>query len=118
MLDFLNNKMYNPDTDLIFPPRVISTLSNERSSVWKDLVALAQKSDSDSPEKVAFILMMARLNNCATCNADSYRAILGCSTCARQALKRFHGTDEELVRLFDVARSEIILYVDSKTDSR
>ena len=111
--------MYNPDTDLIFPPRVIPALSTERSSVWKDLVALAQKSDSDSPEKVAFILMMARLNNCATCNADSYRAIQGCSSCARQALKRFHGTDEELVRLFAAARREIIQYVESKiqTDS-
>ena len=109
--------MYNPDTDLIFPPRMISTLSNERSSVWKDLVARTQNSDSDSPEKVAFILMMARLNNCASCNADSYRAIQGCYTCARQALKRFHGTDEELVRLFDVARSEIILYINKKTAS-
>jgi len=107
--------MYNPDTDLIFPPRVISTLSNERSPVWKQLVNRAQKSASDSPEKVAFILMMARLDNCATCNADSYRAIQGCSTCARQALKRYHGTDEDLVHLFDTARSEIILYIKSKT---
>ena len=110
--------MYNPDTDLIFPPRVISALSSERSSVWKDLVVLAQNSDSDSPEKVAFILMMARLNNCATCNADSYRAIQGCSTCARQALKRFHGTDEELILLFDAARSEIIRYLESKVQTR
>ena len=109
--------MYNPDTDLIFPPRVIPALSNERSSAWKDLVAHAQKSGSDSPEKVAFILMMARLNNCATCNADSYRAIQGCSTCSRQALKRFHGTDEELVRLFDAARCEIIQYVENKVQT-
>jgi predicted peroxiredoxin len=111
-------KMYNPDTDLIFPPRVISTLSNERSSVWKDLVAYIQKADPDSPEKVAFVLMMARLNNCASCNADSFRAIQGCSSCTRQALKRFHGTDEELARLFDEARSEVVLYLNGKIISR
>jgi len=106
--------MYNPDTDLIFPPRAISTLSNERDLVWKDLVDNAQKSGPNSSEQVAFILMMAHLNNCATCNADSYRAIHGCAVCARQALKRFHGTDEELVHLYELARSEVTLFLQNK----
>jgi len=109
-----NNHMYNPDTDLIFPPRAIPTLSSERGSVWLDLVTIAQKSGPDSPERVAFILMMARLNNCATCNADSYRAIHGCSACARQSLKRFHGSDEELAGLFNTAKVEVTSFLKNK----
>jgi predicted peroxiredoxin len=107
--------MYNPDTDLIFPPRAIPALSKERGSAWLDLVKVVQKSGPDSPDQVAFILMMARLNNCATCNADSYRAIHGCTTCTRQTLKRFHGSDEELVSLFEMAKGEVISFLQSKT---
>ena len=58
----------------------------------------------DSLEQMAFVLMMARLNNCTTCNADSFRAMTGCTTCAKQSLKRFHETDEALAALYQAAR--------------
>lgn len=106
--------MYNPDTDLIFPPRGISPLCKERGTTWQELVAAVEKTGPDSPEQMAFILMMARLNNCATCNADSYRAIHGCTVCAKQSLKRFHDPDEELTRLFETARTEVVMYLQKK----
>jgi alkylhydroperoxidase family enzyme len=106
--------MYNPDTDLIFPPRGISPLCNERGAQWQELVAAVEKTGLDSPEQMAFILMMARLNNCATCNSDSYRAINGCIVCAKQSLKRFHGSDEELKGLFETARAEVSLFLQNK----
>ncbi len=106
--------MYNPDTDLLFPPRVIPSLSGERGAAWRDLVAAVEKSGPDSLEQMAFILMMARLNSCTTCNADSYRAIHGCTTCAKQALKRFRGPDEELTGLFETARAEVVVFLQKK----
>jgi hypothetical protein len=106
--------MYNPDTDLIFPPRGISALSNERGTTWHALVKAVEITGADSPEKIAIILMMARLNNCACCNADSYRAIQGCTTCAIQSLKRFHGSDEELAGLFETAKIEVSIILQNK----
>jgi len=105
--------MDNSGTDLIFPPRIISSLSTERGLVWKNLVGLVQNCESDSLEQVAFIFLMAQLNNCVSCNADSYRAIQGCTACAKQALKRFHESDDELVRLFESAKSGVNLYLQS-----
>jgi hypothetical protein len=107
--------MNNTDTDLIFPPRVISALSSERGLIWKKLVDHAQISGANSIDKIAFILLMAQLNNCALCNADSYRAIQGCTICAKQALKRFHDTDDALVQMFDIAKSEVSLFIQSKS---
>ncbi len=103
--------MFNPDTDLIFPPRGISSLSNERGKAWRDLVAAVEETGPDSPEQMAFILMMARLNSCATCNADSYRAIHGCTVCAKQSLKRFHSMDEELTGLYETAKAEVTVFL-------
>ena len=103
--------MFNPDTDLIFPPRSIPHLSNERGNVWQKLVAAVERTCPDSPEQMAFILMMARLSNCTTCNADSYRAIHGCAACAKQSLKRFHGSDEELSALFEITIGEVVVFL-------
>jgi len=106
--------MYNPDTDLLFPPRAIPALSEERNAAWRDLVSAVEKSGQDGPDQTAFILMMARMNACATCNADSFRAMNGCITCARQSLKRFRGSDDELVEMFLAAKSEVERYIQKK----
>jgi hypothetical protein len=92
---------------LLFPPRAIPFLREERGEAWLDLVVSVEKSGTDSPERAAFILMMARLSACATCNAHSYRAVQGCITCAKQAIGRFHGSDDELVKIFDAAKIEV-----------
>jgi len=106
--------MYNPDTDLLFPPRGISLLCNERGTTWQELVTAVETTGSDSLEQTAFILMMARLSNCVTCNADSYRAIHGCTVCAKHSLKRFHGSDEELSGLFETARTEVGVFLQNE----
>ncbi|HTX91910.1 MAG TPA: hypothetical protein VMC09_11920 [Anaerolineales bacterium] len=99
--------MFNSDTDLLFPPRTIPTLCAARGPIWRDLIQQTLQAGPGSPDQTAFILMMARLNSCSTCNSDSYRAMNGCTACSKQALKRYHGTDEELVKLFDHARTEV-----------
>jgi len=102
--------MYNPDTDLLFPPHAILHLSGERGAVWRDLVTAVGESGQDSLDQTAFILMMARMNVCGTCNSDSYRAMNGCILCTRQSLKRFHGSDADLVEMLQSAKTEVERY--------
>ena len=106
--------MYNPDTDLLFPPRTLPVLRELRGAAWQELVTHVQASGPDSLELMAFILMMARLNNCATCNADSFRAMIGCTACAIQSLRRFHETDQVLVALYQAARLDVDQFLQKK----
>jgi hypothetical protein len=99
--------MYTTDAELVFPPRIIPELCGARSRVWQELVESSSRAGDGSIEQAAFGLMMARLNNCVSCNADSFRAIQGCSACSKQTLKRFHGSDDELQTLFLTAKTEI-----------
>ena len=103
--------MYNPDTDLLFPGRVIPSLRDQRSETWQGLVKRVCAAEPESIEYLAFILMMARLDGCASCNADSFRAMQGCTACARQTLKRYRGSDEELLQQYRAARSDVEAYL-------
>jgi hypothetical protein len=107
--------MYNPDTDLLFPPRVLPALRELRGEQWQELVRSVIASGPDSLEVMALILMMARMNNCATCNSDSYRAMNGCTICSKQSLKRTHVTDVALTEIFQSARGEVEQYIRNKT---
>jgi len=98
-------------TDLIFPPRILPELSEARGAEWHNLVSAVLKSGGRSNEETAFVVLMARLNNCAACNTDSFRSSHGCESCSKQALKRFRGTDKELIKMFVVAQSEVIEYL-------
>ena len=107
--------MYNSDTDLLFPPRLIPSISRLRGEVWQDLVQCVISAGPESPEWMAFILMMAHLNNCSSCNADSYRAICGCTSCSAQSLNRFHDDDIALTNLFQAAKCEAVKFLSEKT---
>ena len=58
-------------------------------------------------------MMMIRLGSCLTCDLDSYRASLGCCTCAARSVSGFKGSDRDLIRLFEEAREEVRAYVTS-----
>lgn len=107
--------MYNSDTDLLFPPRIIPDLREARSAEWRKLVARVAVTKDISVERMAFILMMVRLDGCASCNADSFRAMNGCTSCAKQALKRFRGGDAELLKLYEAAKTEVAQYMEKIT---
>ena len=106
--------MYNPDTDLLFHPRVLPALRDLRGAAWQDLVTSVIDSEPDSSARMGFVLMMARMNNCGTCNADSYRAMNGCTVCSKQSLKRFHESDEVLTNIYNLARGEVEQYLKDK----
>jgi hypothetical protein len=106
--------MLNLDTDLLFPPHILPALCDLRGVTWQKLVNLVIEASPGSIEQMAFILMMARMNNCATCNSDSYRAIKGCTFCSKQSLSRFHETDQALIDVFHTSVKEVKLYLYNK----
>lgn len=100
--------MYNDDTELIFPNRVISKLADLRGASWKKLVDSVAAKELDSDDQMAFVLMMAKIDGCMTCNADSFRAMKGCTLCAQDAIRRYRGDDKELKNLFSDAQKEVL----------
>lgn len=103
--------MLNTDTEILFPLRVIPSLRSLRGDKWKDLIDRLSLPDVEESELAAFSLMMVRLGGCTACNADSFRAMRGCTHCARLSVKRYKGSDEDLLELFNNAREDLSDYV-------
>jgi hypothetical protein len=103
--------MYNSDTDLLFPPRVIPTLRDLRGDLWRELVNRVAEQETTNVDRMAFTLLMIRLGGCTSCHADSFRALRGCTQCAYQTVRRFRGSDEELLEMFEMAKVDIERYL-------
>jgi hypothetical protein len=103
--------MYHEDAEMLFPMRVVPSLGDLRGGSWKRLVERVTDLEEDDPDALAFGLMMIRISGCLNCQADSFRALRGCTACARQAILRYRGNDQELNRLYDKARKEIDAYL-------
>jgi hypothetical protein len=106
--------MHNSDTELLFPPRVIPSLRGLRNSSWDKLLEQVESSGKASREELAFVLMMAKLNGCISCNADSFRAMHGCTQCAKQTLHRYHGPDKELIAMYRECKTEVGIFLKDK----
>ncbi len=103
--------MYQSDTEMLFPTRVIPSLKNLRGPAWKSLVETAASAADGDETTLAFGLMMVRLNGCLTCHSDSYRAMRGCTVCAQQAVSRYKDADDGLIKLYQKASREVHLYL-------
>jgi hypothetical protein len=103
-------------TDLLFPPRLIPALRDLRGDAWRDFVDTIIPLPDTHPDKLAFCLMMIRLNSCLSCLSGSYRFMRGCELCALQTVSRFQGTDEELIAGFARAKSDLARYEAGETD--
>ncbi len=99
--------MYNSDTELLFPIRVINNLESLRGAQWQQMVNTVKEPE----EQIAFVFMMVRMSGCMACNADSFRAMRGCTACARQNIKRFKGSDQDLTELFQQSLRETQVYL-------
>ncbi len=96
--------------DILFPSKVIPTLRNLRGPLWDDLIERVNTQPSTAIDKMAFILMMVRIVGCVECNLDSIRAMRGCKVCAQQTLRRFQGSDQDLMVLYHQAKQDIENY--------
>jgi len=101
------SNMYNEDTDLLFPLRVIPSLKELRGIEWGNLIETVNFAEQIDERSLAFVLLMVRMGGCTSCHSDSYRAIRGCTHCAQQTIRRFRGSDKELIELFNQALTDI-----------
>ncbi len=99
--------------EILFPAHVIPSLQNLRGAAWQKLVAEIVPLPETDERKLAFMLMMIRLDGCMACETDSFRAMKGCAACAHQTLRRFKGTDEELLEMYDKALEDVRVFQNS-----
>lgn len=100
--------MYNSDTEVIFPLRAVPFLKGIRGPEWDQLIDYILSDQVKQIEQLAFILMVVRLVGCSGCNADSFRAMRGCTKCAQQSIKRYRGDDQDLLNLFEKTKLEVL----------
>lgn len=107
--------MFNTDTELLFPLRVIPSLVDVRGTEWQKLIEHLSDDQTDDSEKIAMTALVVKLAGCAGCNTDSFRAMKGCTQCARLIIKRYKGNDAELIRNYQDSYKEVVNYL-SKRD--
>jgi len=102
-----------PESEILFPPRCIPQLRGLRGPEWANLIDRIAALPDGHEDVLGFSLTMIRLGSCLTCDLDSYRASLGCCTCARRSVSGFKGSDKELIHLFEEIREEVRVYLAS-----
>ena len=110
--------MYNSDTEVLFPSRVIPTLRNMHGEEWRRLIDHVLSAEAAPAERHAFVLMMARMCGCVSCNADSFRAMRGCTQCGKQTARRFRNGDGEFVDQYRQVLQEVEAYLRKTQDGR
>lgn len=95
------------NNELLFPTYVIPLIREARGPAWKALVERVLELPETHPEALAFSLTMIRLDGCMACETDSYRAMRGCALCAAQMLRRYDGSDEDLLAMYDHALADV-----------
>ncbi len=103
--------MYS-ENELLFPHTAIPALPKTRGGEWETLVQRVARLPETHEDKLAFMLLMIRLNGCMSCETDSYRAMRGCAACAIQTLRRFKGDDAELLEMFVQALEDVRGFAD------
>lgn len=104
------------DNEILFPHYAIPALRNTRGPRWTRLIDGISCKRETSIEVIALMSVMIELNGCLACETDSYRAMRGCTSCAQQTLRRFKGSDQELIEMYErslATISEIDLAFDS-----
>lgn len=85
-----------------------------RGPEWKKLIEHLSDDKTDVSEKIAFTSMVVKLAGCSACNADSFRAMRGCTQCSRIILKRFKGSDTELLKNYRECQQEVTNYLQKR----
>ena len=99
------------DTQLMFPAEFIPQLGEIRGPKWAEFVSEIEQSSQNSIDRIAFVFMIVRMTGCSTCTMDAFRAMKGCILCARHTIKRYKGSDEELIEVFEHAKSDVLYFI-------
>ena len=109
--------MYS-DSELLFPTYAIPHLKDLRGPAWRKVVEHVLSLEESHPEMLALSLMMIQLDGCLNCEADSYKAMRGCVACAMQNIKRFKGSDRDLIKRYNDALKEVKAYMAGHTNGK
>ena len=96
-----------PKAEILFPSSLIVKLGDLRESKWQKLVKRVAGLPEVHPERLAFVLMMIRLDGCLKCYNGSFRFMRGCELCARQTVMQFKESDDHLLRMYRRALNDI-----------
>ncbi len=107
-----------PESEILFPPRCIPGLTGLRNERWDELVERVSALPETHEDSLAFCFMMIKLCKCLRCDLGSYRASLGCCTCAQRAIKGFKRSDRVLLRYYDRSRREVLRYLESVSEKK
>jgi hypothetical protein len=107
-----------PESEILFPPRCIPGLKGLRDERWDELVERVSALPETHEDSLAFCFMMIKLCKCLRCDLGSYRASLGCCTCAQRAIKGFKRSDRVLLRYYDRSRREVLRYLESVSEKK
>ena len=103
--------MQNGGIDLLFPARAIEPLRYLRGERWESLIGSLLEMEPTSADRIAFVLFMVRLGGCTTCQSDSFRAMRGCIICSSTTIKRYKGSDKNLIDLYTEAKKDVEKYM-------
>lgn len=103
--------MQNGGIDLLFPSRAIESLRKLRGEAWDSLIGNLVELEPMSLECIAFVLFMVKLGGCTTCQSDSFRAMRGCVLCSSTTIKRYKGSDQNLLDLYNESKKEASKYL-------
>ena len=90
-----------PKSEILFPHWAIRPLGPERGADWQELVNQVASQRDGNEDTLAFSLMMIRLCDCLNCDQSSYKASLGCVTCAQRVVSAEKGSDLALRQTFE-----------------
>jgi|Deesub1362A_J573_1020465.scaffolds.fasta_scaffold03819_3 hypothetical protein len=103
-----------PQSEILFPYRSIAALKSLRGEKWRELVQRVAAQPDGTLDTVAFSLMMIRLCDCLNCDMGSYKASLGCTSCAQRTISSYKGDDKALLQEFEKAREDVAAYLASR----
>jgi hypothetical protein len=96
-----------PKAEILFPSSMIAKLGDLREGKWQELVKRVADLPEVHPERLAFVLMMIRLDGCLKCYNGSFRFMRGCELCARQTVMQFKESDDKLLRMYRQALRDV-----------
>ncbi|NLE76973.1 MAG: hypothetical protein GX605_09510 [Chloroflexi bacterium] len=100
-----------PKNEIMFPHKSIASLRMLRGPEWQALADRVAKLPETDEESLAFCLMLIRICECLNCDLGSYKASLGCNTCARRAAGSTKANDADLLEQFARARQDVARYL-------
>jgi hypothetical protein len=109
---FVERSDMYPDSEILFPPRCIEQMNDLRGPKWQSLVNRVLSLPHNHEEVLAFGLLLIDLGSCLTCDLDSYRASLGCCTCARRSVSGFKKDDDALLAEYGAMLEKVHVFVE------